>query len=226
MLWGIGALDAQSRDAITDPEKWENKADSESFNLDLSNGAIGLTNKPIVNSKTYLHTSLAASGNSISTQIKELDSQIQLHARESVFNNTWKFTASSTLSHKFGAKHFNKSGIVFNRHFYNVDNREAQVLGEPLQIYALEDGSTVSLQAFSQSNVQLNRNIEMVAGLFAHYFGLNNELSLEPRIALKWKAAPKHTIGLAYGLNSRIEMIGFYLARQQTNSGIIQPKRT
>ena len=225
VLWGIGALDAQSRDAITDPEKWENKADKESFNLDLSNGALGLTNKLIVSSKTYLHTTLAASGNRISTQYSELDPQTQLQSRESVLNNTWKFTASSTLNLKFGAKHFNKSGIVYNQHFYNVDNREAPTLGESLQIYALENGNAASMRAFSQSNFQLNRNIEMVAGLFAHYFKLNNELSIEPRLALKWKAAPKHSIGLAYGLNSRIEMIGFYLARQQTSSGIIQPNK-
>jgi hypothetical protein len=225
VLWGIGALDAQSRDAITDPEKWENKADKESFNLDLSNGALGLTNKLIVNSKTYLHTTLAASGNSISTQYDELDSQTQLQERESVLNNTWKFTASTTLNHKFGAKHFNRSGIVYNEHFYNVDNREVPTLGEPLQIYALENGNVASMQAFSQSNFQMNRRTEVVAGLFAHYFNLNNELSIEPRLALKWKAAPKHSIGLAYGLNSRIEMIGFYMARQQTSSGIIQPNK-
>ena len=225
VFWGIAALDAQRRDAITDPEKWENKADKETFNLDLSNGALGLTNKLIVNSKTYLHTTMAASGNRISTRYDELDPQIQLQARESVLNNTWKFTASTTLNHKFGAKHFNRSGIVYNQHFYDVDNREAPTLGEPLQIYALENGNTASMQAFSQSNFQLNRNIEMVAGLFAHYFNLNDELSFEPRLALKWKAAPKHSIGLAYGLNSRIEMIGFYLARQQTSSGIIQPNK-
>lgn len=64
-----------------------------------------------------------------------------------------------------------------------------------------------------------------LAGSFAHYFGLNNELSLEPRFGLKWKFAPDQSFGLAYGLNSRIEMIGFYLARQQTGSGIIQPNK-
>lgn len=225
VLWGIGALDAQNHDAITNPEKWEKQTDKESFNLDLSNGAVGLTHKLIINSKTYLHTSVAASGNSISTQFNELDPQIQLQARESVLNNTWKFTASTTLNHKFGAKHFNKSGIVYNEHFYNVDHRETHVLGEPLQIYAMENGNTASMQAFSQSNIQLNRNIEMVAGLFAHFFNLNNELSIEPRLGLKWNIAPGQSIGLAYGLNSRIEMIGFYLARQQTSSGIIQPNK-
>jgi len=225
VLWGIGALDAQNRDAIADPAKWEKKTDKESFRLNLLNGAIGLTNKLILNNRTYLHSSLAAAGNGIETAYKEFDKIIQLQPREQVRNNTWKFTASTTLNHKFGPKHFNKSGIVYNQHFYNVDNREAKPLGKPLQIYALESGNTSSFQAFSQSHFQLNGRTELDAGLLTHYFGLNNELSVEPRLGMKWKFAATHSFGLAYGLNSRIEMIGFYLARQQTESGIIQPNK-
>jgi len=225
VLWGIGALDAQNRDAITDPEQWEKKTDKESFNLKLSNGAAGLTHKLILGNQTYIHTSLAGSGNGISTKYDELDKQLQLQPREQVDNNTWKFTASTTLNHKFGQKHFNKSGIIYNHHSYKVDNQEAQPLGTPMQTYTLENGNTNSVQAFSQSNIQLNEKTEFDAGLFAHYFGLNDELSLEPRLGLKWKFAPDQSFGLAYGLNSRIEMIGFYLARQQTASGIIQPNK-
>lgn len=225
VLWGIGALDGQSRDAINDPEKWEKETDKESFNLDLSNGAIGLTHKLIIGHQTYLHTSFAGSGNQISTNYFELDRQLALQPRERVNNNTWKYTASTTLSHKFGAKHFNKTGFTYNQHFYKVNNREADPLGTPLKTFALENGNTASIQAFSQSNIQLNRNTELNTGIFAHYFGLNHELSLEPRLGIKWAAAPKHSFGLAYGLNSRIEMIGFYLARQQNGSEIIQPNK-
>jgi len=225
VLWGIGALDAQSREAITDPEKWQKQSDKESFKLDLSNGALGLTHKLIIDQKTYLHTSLAASGNGIATDYHELDKQTQLQPRERVNNNTWKLTASTTLNHKFGPKHFNKTGIVYNRHFYNVDNRETKILGQPLQAYAMENGNTSSMQAFSQSNIQVGQMLELDAGLFAHYFGLNKELSIEPRLGMKWKFAPGHSFGLAYGLNSRIEMIGFYLARQQIGSEIIQPNK-
>lgn len=224
-LWGIGALDAQDRDAITDQAKWKKEADKEAFKLNMSNGALGLTHKLILNDCTYLHTSLSGSGNNIETQYNELDKQLVLQSRERVNNDTWKFSASTTLNHKFGPRHFNKTGIVYNRHFYSVDNREAKPLGSALQAYALEDGNTSSVQAFSQSNIQIGRKTELDAGLFAHYFGLNNELSLEPRVGLKWKFVPGQSFGLAYGLNSRIEMIGFYLARQQTANGIIQPNK-
>ncbi|MFY9153311.1 MAG: TonB-dependent receptor [Prolixibacteraceae bacterium] len=225
VIWGIGAMDAQSRDAITDPGKWKDKTDKESFKLNLKNGALGLTHKLILNSTSYLHSSLSASGNGIKTNFHELDQQTELQPRESVLNNTWILSASTTLNHKFGSRHFNKTGLVFNRHFYQVDNRETAVLGEPLGISVLEEGNTGSLQAFSQSNIQIGTDLEINAGIFAHYLSLNKELSLEPRMGLKWKAAAQHSFGLAYGLNSRIEMIGFYLARQQSGSGFIQPNK-
>ncbi len=89
----------------------------------------------------------------------------------------------------------------------------------------METGNTYSVEAFSESNFQFGSGLNLDAGFMAHYFGLNKELSIEPRVGMKWEAVPHHTFGLAYGLNSRIEMIGFYLARQQTDSGIIQPNR-
>jgi hypothetical protein len=225
VLWGIGALDAQNRDAITDKNKWESESDRQTYTLGLSNGALGFTHKIILNSKTYLHTILSASGNRISTHYEELDSLLVLQPSERVNNNTWKFTASSTLNHKFGSRHFNKTGIIYNRHFYNVDNLNAPKPGNPLQVSAMETGNTYSIEAFSQSNFQFGSGINLDAGFMVHYFGLNKELSIEPRVGMKWEAVPHHTFGLAYGLNSRIEMIGFYLARQQTDSGIIQPNR-
>ena len=63
------------------------------------------------------------------------------------------------------------------------------------------------------------------AGLHLHHFSLNGENTIEPRCGLKWYVSPKHTFGMAYGLNSRIEMIGFYLARQETEPVVNQPNK-
>lgn len=224
-IWGIGAFDAQKRDAFTNPDEWEKSTDKESYKLNLSTGALGFSHKLLFNTKTYLHTSLAASGNGIKTKYNELDEQLNLQDRERVNNNTWKYTITGTLNHKFGPKHNNKTGFIYNMHYYNVDNREAKILGDPLFSYANEKGHTSTIQAFSQSNIILNNKLELNMGLHAHYFGLTNELSIEPRMGMKWQLSPNQSIGLAYGLNSRLEMIGFYLAQQQTANDIIQPNK-
>ena len=224
-LWGIGALDAQSRDPFDDPAGWETKQDREGYELDLLTGAIGLTHRMLFNTKTYLHTTLAASGNGIKTKYDELNDERVLNERERVKNNTWKYSLTSTLNHKFGARHNNRTGIVLNRHHYAVFNREAESPGAPLTIFANEDGSTSSVQAFSQSTVKMGKQFDLNIGLHLHYFDLNKEVSVEPRAGLKWQFSPTQSVGAAYGLNSRIEMIGFYLAQQTVDGQIIQPNR-
>ncbi|WP_423129421.1 TonB-dependent receptor [Gaoshiqia sp. Z1-71] len=224
-LWGIGALDTQNRDPFDDPADWDTKADREAYQLNLSTGAIGLTHKQMFSQHTYLHTTLASSGNGITTSYDELDDNLNRQPRERVDNNTWKYTMSSTLNHKFGNNHSNRSGLVLNENRYRVFNREAPHLGESLFVFADESGRAMSLQAFSQSMFKLKHQLDLNVGLHAHYFGLNDELSVEPRLGLKWQFRPNQSVGFAYGLNSRIEMIGFYLARQETDGIVIQPNK-
>jgi hypothetical protein len=224
-LWGIGALDHQERDPFDDPADWETVQDKEGYELNLSTGAIGLTHKMLFSEKTYLHTTLAASGNGIETAYDQLDDDQVLQEKERVNNNTWKYTLTSTLNHKFGNRHSNRTGFVLNNRYYNVDNREAERPGDPLFSYADEKGNGFSAQLFSQSALKLNNKLEFSAGVHAHYFELNEELSVEPRVGLKWQFHPEQAVGLAYGLNSRIEMIGFYLARQETENGVVHPNK-
>ncbi len=224
-LWGIGAIDTQDRDPIEDMADWETVQDKEGYDLNLINGALGMTHKILLSDKTYLHTTLAASGNGIETEYDELDEDLNRQFRESVENKTWKYTLSSTLNHKFGKNHVNRSGIILNQHHYDVFNREAQNLGEQLSVFTDEKGNAFSAQAFTQSTIKLKNQFDLNLGLHVHYFGLNEELSVEPRVGMKWQINRKHSIGAAYGLNSRIEMIGFYLAQQTSHSGIVRPNK-
>jgi hypothetical protein len=224
-LWGIGARDDQNRDPIDDETEWETRADKQGYELILMTGAVGLTHKLLLNSKSYLHTTVAASGNSIETTNDELDQAMELQPHERVKNNTWKYTLTSTLNYKFGNAHANRSGIVINSHHYDVFNREAEHPGDPLVTFTDESGQAVSVQAFSQSILKLKNNLDLNLGLHMHYFGLNDEISLEPRAGVKWQFSPRQSVGAAYGLNSRIEMIGFYLARQEIDGQIVEPNK-
>jgi len=224
-LWGLGARDDQDRDPVEDETEWETRADKQGYELTLMTGAVGLTHKLLLNSRSYLHTTIAASGNGIETTNDELDDEMKLQPHERVKNNTWKYTATSTLNHKFGNAHANRSGIVLNSHHYEVFNREAEHPGDPLVTFVDESGNAVSVQAFSQSTLKLKNNLDLNLGLHMHYFGLNDEISLEPRAGVKWQFRPDQSVGAAYGLNSRIEMIGFYLARQEVDGVITEPNQ-
>ena len=137
-LWGIGAIDMQKRDPFEDPADWEFEVDKQGYKLNLTTGAIGFTHKLIISANSYLHSTVAASGNVISTKYDELDNGLMLLPKERVNNKTWKYTFSSTFNHRFGMNHSNRSGIILNQHYYNVLNEEAPSLGDNLFAFANE----------------------------------------------------------------------------------------
>ncbi|MCE1200114.1 MAG: carboxypeptidase-like regulatory domain-containing protein, partial [Marinilabiliales bacterium] len=224
-LWAIGAVDSQHKTPASDPDKWLQETDIQAYDLSLRTGAIGLTHKYLFGSHTYLHTTLSASGNAIHTDYRELDETQQLQPKERVTNDTWKFSFATTLNHKFGTRHTFRSGIILNQNGFNVDNKKALSPGDPLLTYEKERDHAFSMQAFGESSIKIGQKTELNIGLNSHYFGLSGEITLEPRAGMTWQLTPRQTVGVAYGLHSRLEMIGFYLAREETPAGIAEPNR-
>lgn len=79
------------------------------------------------------------------------------------------------------------------------------------------DGESTVFSAYSSSVINLNNNWDTSLGVTAQYFTLNNNLSIEPRVALKWKINPKHSLALAYGLHSRREKLDYYFVEKVVN---------
>ncbi len=78
-IWGIGALDYQGRDAKSDSNQWELDVDKQQYSTDLYMGAIGFNHKITFGNKTYLNTSLAATGNGLSLNQNEYNSSMILN---------------------------------------------------------------------------------------------------------------------------------------------------
>ncbi|MCF8308151.1 MAG: hypothetical protein K9I68_03990 [Bacteroidales bacterium] len=48
---------------------------------------------------------------------------------------------------------------------------------------------------------------------------LTGSQSVEPRAGIQWKAHPKHTFSLAYGLHSQMLPLQFYMQRTEVTQG-------
>jgi len=224
-LWGIGALDYQGRDAKSDSSLWETDFDKEQYNTDLFMCALGLNHKIIIGSKTYISTSLSPTGNGLLLKGSEFNNTMSLLPTSYIDNNTWKYTLTSFINHKFSAKHTNKTGIIIDRLQYDMNIKKADSGQALLTSYVDAHGNSYLIQAFSQSKYNITNDFILNIGIHSQFFTLNNHYTIEPRIGLSWNFSPLQTLGIAYGLHSQLEPLSFYFVQQNTSSGIVEPNK-
>jgi hypothetical protein len=175
-------------------------------------GAFGLNHKVTFPNNAYLKTSLAATVSSMDLRTDRLDENLLLKPRNNIINTHWNFIFSSSLNRKFSARHTNKTGLRITGLKYDLLLKNA-FNEQPIEAIADESGFSALLSAYTQSSFHLSEKWTLNLGVNAQLFGLNNHYAVEPRGGVRWKFKPNHSIGLSYGLHSRLEMLHYYFTK-------------
>ena len=213
-FWGIGAADALLIYENKKPETWESINDADREETEMKPAATGFAHKYILNSKSYIHTTVAATNYSGGHYVKRLDSAMVLQDIQYINMRQENVIAHSFLNYKFSPRHVNKTGIIYTKMFYNIDLRESDVPGIPMMQFVDDRGNSSLLQAYSESKISLGASVSVNAGVHAQYFFLNGNYSIEPRLGIKWDVAGNQSLSAAFGKHSQLEDLKIYLAKQ------------
>lgn len=224
-LWGIGAYDFQGKEAEEDTALWEEVNDLEEYKTTMTMGAVGINYRKILTNKTYINFALAATESSIDWTQDKYDSSLVLLPRTDLSDYRWKYTLTGYVNNKFNSRHTNKTGFIANRLMYNMNINQAMDYGSPLQNYVDENNGTYLVQAYSQSKIHIKENIVANIGIHSQFLSLNNRVTFEPRVGMRWKFYKDHTISLAYGLHTQMEILNFYLIEYETSQGRVMPNK-
>jgi hypothetical protein len=82
--------------------------------------------------------------------------------------------------------------------------------GTPPQEIVNANGFSTVISAFSSSSINLTNTLLMNLGINSQVFTLNNHYTVEPRIGLRQQLGKHQSIGVAYGLHSRLEKLNYY----------------
>ncbi len=219
-VWGIGLIDNSGQTAKTNPNDWEYLQDKESQDVKQYMGAVGTGHKISIGDNAFLKTTLAATVSGLDMHTERMDDLAQLQPQNVIQNTNWNFVFSSYLNKKFSAKHTNKTGIQLTGLMYDMKTENADPAGTPLQTLTNEDGFSSLLSAFSNSSVNLSDKWTLNIGLAGQFFTLNQHYSIEPRLGAKWQFAREHSLSLAYGMHSRLEMLNYYFTRNEAGEYI------
>lgn len=224
-LWGMGLKDESGQLAETDSALWVYNQDKEESLAYQYMGAMGIDNKMFFGKNTFLKTTMALTANGLDYTVKGMTPQVQLVDDNSIRNSTWNYVITSYINHKFSARHTNKTGVIATVMNYDMLYKQAPVRGVVPITLVDEQGQTSLLSAYSTSLLRISENLTATAGIHAQYFVLNENSTLEPRVGLRYQLSDQHSVGVGYGLHSRLERVNFYFARLQTAEGEVFPNK-
>lgn len=217
-IWGIGLID-RYKPEILDRDEWETQSDRQSGNTTFDKAAGGITHKYLINTDTYIHSSLAATYAKDHTEADQMTEDDKLVHVGDIRNSKWDIVFNSYLNKKFSSNHINRTGITITGLKYDLDYKISPNFGLdiPMEQISKGNGESCVLSAYSSSVINLSNHLTTSLGITAQYFTLNKNWTVEPRAALKWTFNPKHALALAYGLHSRRERLDYYFVEQEVN---------
>ncbi|MBN1116893.1 MAG: carboxypeptidase-like regulatory domain-containing protein [Bacteroidales bacterium] len=224
-LWGLALTDISTFPAASDTADWEIYIDRIDNDVSQSMGVIGLNHRYILGDKTWINTSLAASGDLMDYVDRILDYNLQFNDYNTSKILTYKYTFTSVLNHKFSARHSNRSGFIIDNMNYDLDLKYAPVIGQGLISLADQNDALNKAHFFTQSKYNLGPNILLNAGIHSLFFDLNNEFVVEPRIGLSYDLNNSRSVSIAYGKHSRIEPITLYFTKVTNGNIITKPNK-
>lgn len=223
-IWGL-ALKDRNKQEIPDSSEWETVFDRQSGDTRLDKAAGGLTHQYGVNESTYIRSSLSATYSKDHT-LADQQTDGGLIRVGDVRNSKWDIVLNSCINKKFSPRHTNRTGVTITALTYDLDYKVSPYFGLdlPMEQIAKGSGESVALSAYTNSIINLTRRWSTSIGVSAHYFTLNKNWSVEPRVALRYQLSPKHSLALAYGLHSRREKIDYYFVEKEINGRTVSNK--
>ncbi|WP_298653710.1 carboxypeptidase-like regulatory domain-containing protein [uncultured Proteiniphilum sp.] len=219
-IWGLGLRD-RSKFEAEDREKWETQGDRQAAEYKLEKMAGGFTHKYKLNESTNIKSSIAATysqdHSDVDQHTKTGQSIIEV---ADILNRKWDIVFSSYINKKINARHTNRTGITFTGLLYDLDYKVSPDFGldKPMERISEGSGKSSVFSAFSSSIIDINDRLTASVGLTTQFFTLNDNWTLEPRLALKWNIKPRHSFAVSYGMYSRREKLDYYFVERQINN--------
>ena len=225
-FWGMGGIDRMRQPLETDPTIWENDWDRVTFDWNIQMGATGISHRLLTGRRTYINTTIAATGIRNSMDTKRQDDTLIPHPDLVAKDNSGKLSIGSYISHTFNPRLSTQTGITLKRLSYNLDmNSTIDSAPETFRNIVNENGYSYATEFYTQASYNLTQNLVLNAGVNTSYFALNNAYSIDPRVALRWDVNNNHSISLGYGKHSQMEELKIYLVKKEENGVVTTPNK-
>jgi hypothetical protein len=215
-IFGLGGLSG------IDTEETDEEDDEEiigKFNGRNKMGVLGLVHTYQINNDMYLRSTLAATGTDNKFKYAIADENDQFYDIERGRITKSSAIATTAFNYKINASHKLETGIILTSLAFNMEAFDYDFDRDVLENQLTEDGRSSTMQAYASWKYRLTEGLTMVGGLHYLQFALNNNYSVEPRLAVKWQANEKQSFHIGAGIHSKLETLSTYLAKRYADDG-------
>ena len=211
-------------------------AEDENSYVESGFGVIGLNHKLNIGNKSYLKTIASLS---TSTSTFESDRFIDKNTpQERIIRYTEsddtqnRFTFSTLFNTKLNSKITLRTGILYEN--FRVESllrdRDEQADtdndGDPaLFTFRNTDERFSLVQPYIQGQFRLTKKLTLNAGLHTQYSNLNDQFVIEPRTAITYKIAPKHSLNFGFGIHHQQAPLPLLFVNEEINGELVQTNK-
>ncbi|GAA3595131.1 TonB-dependent receptor [Flavivirga amylovorans] len=196
----------------------------------------GFNHRITIGKKSYLKTvaSVSGSGNNYTEDrfIEKNTPNERIIKYTESDNKQNRITISSLFNSKLNSKITLRTGVLFENiklKSYLQDRDEQPDLnndGDPdLFTFRNTDESLNLFQPYVQGRFRLSEKLTLNAGLHSQYSSLNSQFVIEPRAALNYKIAPKHSLSLGYGIHHQNIPLPILFLNEDINGELVQTNK-
>ena len=215
-LFGLGGLSSiYQQDYDVEDENYVTETGD--FGADL--GVAGLSHQYALNPRTYIKTTISASGtrNGYTYQQRNNIGNLYKAGEEDIINTTLR--ASTSLNYKFSAQHRFKWGITYTKMGYSMMSKFDEEENEVLVTDIDRSGKTGLLQGYVNWKYRLTEDFTLITGAHYLHFLYNDNYAIEPRLGMKYQVSRKSTFNFGIGLHSKVESLATYNAQFEDDNG-------
>ncbi|MEM6346172.1 MAG: TonB-dependent receptor [Bacteroidota bacterium] len=227
-VFGLGGLSIIEFAPELDTTIWDRQIGANFGRLNRSlTGTAGLSYFRPLGENTYFKSALIGTGiRSIQLRYYQNRDLVTADTTRRSLDKDFRLSWSSFVNHKFSARHQNRSGLILHglrSDVFFVQGTEFEpgtgqgtMLTDTLRQGA---GQSFLLQAYSRSQFMLSEKWRLNAGVHLMYFPYTGEVSVEPRLGLRWQMLPNQSLSFGYGLHSQMEPFFTYVVGRRNASG-------
>ena len=193
---------------------------------------VGLGHEYNINDHSFLKTTVVWSGSGISDElyhartIETYDAQGTYIGDSTVSRRLYfqsnmtkpEYRAAVVYHNKINAK--NKIQVGTRYALFNYDFKQSQVENHGPLLAVVDFNENVStVQNFISWKHRFSDKVTLVSGLHNMNVLLNNESTIEPRVALNWMLNESNSFHIGYGNHSTMESIHHYFSKVQQPDG-------